>query len=108
MNKSKAENQAVQGTELVLGAIPLNPDVQPIYADQVLQVALETNAVKLVLGYRVNNQVVNNAVVVLPMPVMFALQDTLKNFFSNEEIQKVMLDSAENSVKVLQDRFKQL
>lgn len=106
MSKSDSKTQTIKETEFVMGPFPLNPSVNPIYADQILQVALETNTVKLVLGYRVNNQVVNNAVVVMPMPVMFALQDTLKDFFNNKEMQKVMLESAENAVKVLQDRFK--
>lgn len=108
MSKSSNEHSTIKETEFVIGALPLNQNVQPIYADQILQVALETNGVKLVLGYRVNNQVVNNAVVILPMHVLFGLQDTLKNFFSDKEMQKIMLDSAGNSVKTLQERFSQL
>lgn len=83
----------------------LNPNVQPIYADHILQVAMETNALKLVLGYRVNNEVVNHATVVLPLNVVLALQDALGSLFSNPALQKAILDSAENSVKVLKDRF---
>ena len=108
MSKSNSEHSKIKETDLVTSVVPLNKNVQPVYADQILQVALETNGVKLVLGYRVNNQVMNNAVVVLPMHVLFELQDTLKNFFSDKEMQKIILDSAANSVKILEDRFKQL
>ncbi|GEM_PF-4777025 len=83
----------------------LNPNLQPIYADHILQVAMETNALKLVLGYRVNNEVVNNATVVLPMNVVLGLKDALDGFFANPDLQKAILESAENSVKVLKDRF---
>ncbi len=83
----------------------LNPSVQPIYADHILQVAMEPNALKLVLGYRVNNQVVNNSTIVLPMHVVLALQDALDGIFSNPELQKAIIDGAENSVKVLKQRF---
>ena len=86
----------------------LNPNLQPIYADHIIQVAMETNALKLVLGYRVNNEVVNNATVVLPMNVVLGLQDALDGFFSNPDLQKAIIESAENSVKVLKERFGQL
>ena len=85
----------------------LNPNLQPIYADNIIQVAMETNALKLVLGYRVNNEVVNNATVVLPINVVLGLQDALNDFFSNPDLQKAILESAENSVKVLKERFEQ-
>lgn len=85
----------------------LNPNLQPIYADNIIQVAMETNALKLVLGYRVNNEVVNNATVVLPIKVVLGLQDALNDFFSNPDLQKAILESAENSVKVLKERFEQ-
>ncbi|WP_053579975.1 hypothetical protein [Acinetobacter sp. TTH0-4] len=83
----------------------LNPNAQHIYADHILQVAMETNALKLVLGCRVNNEVVNNAVVILPMNVVLALQDALSGLFANPALQKAILESAENSVKVLKERF---
>ena len=85
----------------------LNPNLQPIFADNIIQVAMETNALKLVLGYRVNNEVVNNATVVLPINVVLGLQDALNDFFSNPDLQKAILESAENSVKVLKERFEQ-
>lgn len=83
----------------------MNPNVQPIYADHILQVAMETNGLKLVLGYRVNNEIVNHATVVMPMNVVLGLQDALNGFFSNPELQKVILESAENSVKTLKNRL---
>ncbi|QHI28998.1 hypothetical protein AhaeINNSZ174_05705 [Acinetobacter haemolyticus] len=83
----------------------LNPNVQPIYADHILQVAMEPNALKLVLGYRVNNQVINNSTIVLPMHVVLALQDALDGIFSNPELQKAIINGAEKSVQVLKKRF---
>ncbi|MDN5638163.1 MAG: hypothetical protein L0G48_08450 [Staphylococcus equorum] len=83
-----------------------NINLQPIYADHVIQVAMETNALKLVLGYRINNEIVNNAVVILPMNAVLGLQDALNGFFANPDLQKAILESAENSVKVLEERFK--
>ncbi|EEY78938.1 hypothetical protein HMPREF0012_01807 [Acinetobacter calcoaceticus RUH2202] len=83
----------------------INPNVQPTYADHVLQVAMETNGLKLVLGYRVNNEVIHNATVVMPMNVVFGLQDALNGFFSNADFQKVILESSENSIKSLKERF---
>jgi len=83
----------------------INPNLQPTYADHVLQVAMETNGLKLVLGYRVNNEVIHNATVVMPMNVVFGLQDALNGFFSNTEFQKVILESSENSIKTLKERF---
>ncbi len=83
----------------------MNPNVQPIYADHILQVAMETNGLKLVLGYRVNNEIVNHATVVMPMNVVFGLQDALNGFFSNPELQKIILESAENSVNTLKERL---
>jgi len=105
MSKSSSEHSNIDNTQDTITPHPLNPNIQPIYADQILQVALEPNGAKLVLGYRVNNQVVNNAVVFLPMNVLFSLQDTLKDFFDNKEMQKIILNSAENSVKTLEERF---
>lgn len=83
----------------------MNPNVQPIYADNILQVAMETNGLKLVLGYRVNNEIINHATVVMPMNVVLALNDALNGFFSNPELQKVILESAETSLKTLKERL---
>jgi hypothetical protein len=103
MSKEKAKIiQEKQGVVTIL-----NPNLQPIYADNIIQVAMETNALKLVLGYRVNNEVVNNATVVLPINVVLGLQDALNDFFSNPDLQKAIIESAENSVKVLKGRFEQ-
>lgn len=102
---SKEETKIVQEQKEVLTV--LNPNLQPIYADHILQVAMETNSLKLVLGYRVNNEVVNNATVVMPMHVVLGLQDALNGFFSNQELQKAIIESAENSTKTLKERFKQ-
>lgn len=102
---SKEETKIVQEQKEVLTV--LNPNLQPIYADHILQVAMETNSLKLVLGYRVNNEVVNNATVVMPMHVVLGLQDALNSFFSNQELQKAIIESAENSTKTLKERFKQ-
>ncbi|UUS61796.1 MULTISPECIES: hypothetical protein [unclassified Acinetobacter] len=103
MSKEKAK--IVQEKTEVLTV--LNPNLQPIYADHILQVAMETNGLKLVLGYRVNNEVVNNATVVMPMNVVLGLQDALNAFFSNPELQRAIVESAENSTKTLKERFKQ-
>ena len=102
---SKEKEKIVQETTEVLTV--LNPNLQPIYADHILQVAMETNGLKLVLGYRVNNEVVNNATVVMPMNVVLGLQDALNAFFSNPELQRAIVESAENSTKTLKERFKQ-
>ena len=103
MSKEKAK--IVQEKTEVLTV--LNPNLQPIYADHILQVAMETNGLKLVLGYRVNNEVVNNATVVMPMNVVLGLQDALNAFFSNPELQRAIVEGAENSTKTLKERFKQ-
>ena len=108
MNKSNHGNIKAQEADTTLNPLTLNPNIQPIYSDQIIQVALETNGVKLILGYRVNNQVIQNGVVVLPINVLFGLQDTLKNFFSNKDMQKLMLESAENSIQELKVRFEQM
>ena len=99
MSKEKAK--IVQEKTEVLTV--LNPNLQPIYADHILQVAMETNGLKLVLGYRVNNEVVNNATVVMPMNVVLGLQDALNAFFSNPELQRAIVESAENSTKTLKE-----
>lgn len=101
MSKEKAK--IVQEKQEVITI--LNPNLQPIYADHILQIAMETNALKLVLGYRVNNEVLNNATVVLPMNVVLGLKDALDGFFANPELQKAIIESAENSVKDLKERF---
>lgn len=83
----------------------LNPHLQPIYADHIIKLAMDTNSLKMVLGYRVNNEVVNNATVVLPMNVLFKLQDALNGFFSDPNLQQAILESAEEYAKGLKDRF---
>ncbi|RYL22139.1 hypothetical protein [Acinetobacter piscicola] len=100
MSKEKIIQEKVEATT------NLNPNIQPIYADHILQIAMETNALKLVLGFRVNNQVVNNATIVLPMNVVIALQDSLNSFFANPDLQKVIIESAESSTQALKERFK--
>ena len=100
MSKEKIIQEKVETTT------NLNPNIQPIYADHILQIAMETNALKLVLGFRVNNQVVNNATIVLPMNVVIALQDSLNSFFANPDLQKVIIESADSSTQALKERFK--
>lgn len=100
MSKEKIIQENTEATTI------LNPNIQPIYADHILQVAMETNSLKLVLGFRVNNQVVNNATIVLPINVVLGLQDSLNNFFANPDLQKVIIESTENSAQVLKERFK--
>ncbi|QTD63146.1 hypothetical protein J4G46_07205 [Acinetobacter towneri] len=102
---SKEKTKVVQENHEVVTL--LNPNLQPIYADHVLQVAMEPNGLKLVLGYRVNNEVVNNATLVMPMNVVLGLQDALNNFFSNPDLQKMVVDSMENSVNILKKRFEE-
>lgn len=84
----------------------LNSDLQPIYADHIIRLAMDTNSLKLVLGYRLNNEIINNATVVLPMDVLFKLQDALNSFFSDPKLQQAMLESTEEYGRSLKDRFK--
>lgn len=102
---SKEKSKIIQEKHEVVNI--LKPDLQPIYSDHIIQVAMETNGLKLVLGFRLNNEVVNNATIVLPMNVVLGLQDALNGFFSNQDLQKAVIESAENSVKSLKERFHQ-
>lgn len=100
---SKEKTMIIEETKQVVTVT--NPNVLPIYADHILQVAMETTGLKLVLGYRVNNEIINHATVVMPMSVVLSLQDALNGFFSDPELQKVILESAENAVKALKGRL---
>lgn len=103
---SKETKLDIQEHNIIVKA-NVNPNLHPIFADHIIQIAAEPNAVKLILGCRVNNQIINNAIVILPIDVVFSLQDALVNLFNNPDLQKIIIDTAENSTKALQNRFNQ-
>ncbi len=102
MSDNQGNTTAQEKTEL---KTILNPSIQPIYADHIMQVAMEPSTLKLVLGCRVNNQVVNNATIVLPLNVVLGLQDALKDMFSNPDIQQLILTDFEKNCNQLKERF---
>lgn len=104
MSKSDTRS-SLQEMNLVANT-QLNLGVQPIYADQVIQVAMENNAVKVLLGHRLNNIVVHTATIVLPTTAFLTLTDTLENIFDNKELQQKIIEDTEKSQKALKERFK--
>ncbi|MDC4331859.1 hypothetical protein NQ649_12795 [Acinetobacter baumannii] len=83
-----------------------NPSLQPIYADQVFQIAIENNIVKLMLGHKVNqNTAVHSATVALPMSGLLSLIDTLNNIFDNPDFRNNYIQDVEKLTQDLKQRF---
>ncbi|MCI3877703.1 hypothetical protein [Acinetobacter higginsii] len=83
----------------------INENIPPIYADEILQLALETNNVKIVLGYRINERTIQSGVLVLPLTSIIGLRSSLNSFFASQEMKESVQNSMRKNIEALEHVF---
>lgn len=81
MNKPKEEN--IEQLDL-----NINPQIQPIYADQIVHIGIESGVAKLMLATRFEKTMFHNATIALPLPSLL----TLNELINSEDFKKNILE----------------
>ncbi|EHU1490360.1 hypothetical protein NQ661_13260 [Acinetobacter baumannii] len=89
-------------------SLQLNSNLQPLYADQVFQIAIENNVAKLLLGHKINqNSAVHTITLTLPMSGLLTLSDTLNKIFEDTNFQNNYVEDLEKHIVEVKNRFDQ-